>query len=68
MKIRTDFVTNSSSSGFVTINVKTNEKNIKLYEDYDSGWGGWIWNYRNISDVIEDLGKVKAVKNYISFF
>lgn len=60
MKIRTDFVTNSSSSGFVTIKVKTNKKNIQLYEDYDSGWGGWIWNYRNISDVIDDLGKVKS--------
>ena len=45
MKIRTDFVTNSSSSGFVviTIQMENNEK-IELLREYDTGNGGYFWN------------------------
>lgn len=45
MKIRTDFVTNSSSSGFVVITVNLeNGKKISLEKEYDSGYGGYFWN------------------------
>ena len=60
MKIRTDFVTNSSSSGFVCINVKTDESQFQIYDDYDSGWGGWIWNYRDTETLKDSIGDVKT--------
>jgi len=44
MKIRTDFVTNSSSSGFVCVRIELrNNEHIELNWEYDSGYGGYFW-------------------------
>lgn len=43
MKFRTDFVTNSSSSGFVAIKIAARNDSIEIGKEYDAGYGGWIW-------------------------
>jgi len=44
MKIRTDFVTNSCSSGFVCVRIELrNNEHIELNWEYDSGYGGYFW-------------------------
>lgn len=60
MKTRLDFVTNSSSTGYVVVTVKTTKGTERASEDYDSGYGGWIWNHRNIDSVLEDLNNVET--------
>lgn len=60
MKIRKDFVTNSSSTGYVVVTVTTTKGTERASEDYDSGYGGWIWNHRSIDSLLEDLNKVET--------
>lgn len=60
MKLRLDFVTNSSSTGYVVVTVTTTKGTERASEDYDTGYGGWIWNHRNIDSVVEDLNKVET--------
>lgn len=63
MKIRMDFVTNSSSTGYVVVTLKTNKGIGKASEEYDTGYGGWIWNHRSVGSVLEDLDKVSSGKD-----
>ena len=63
MKIRMDFVTNSSSTGYVVVTVNAKNGTGRANEDYDTGYGGWIWNHRSIDSVLEDLNKVNSGKD-----
>lgn len=55
MKIRLDFVTNSSSSGYVVIQLNfKNGKSVKVERDYDSGYGGYLWNGGDFESAFEE--------------
>ena len=65
MKFRTDFVTNSSSSGFVvvTVNLKNGTQSSVQFE-YDTGYGGYVWN-NDIFDLEMSFDRVKSGKDVL---
>lgn len=60
MKFRTDFVTNSSSSSFVTVTVKLKDKKaLTLKEDFEEGFGTYIPDLPNLRyELTQALDKV----------
>ena len=61
MKIRTDFVTNSSSSGYVLVQLEfCDGKNLTAQREYDAGYGGDFWNYASEERLTTGLDKAQS--------
>ena len=77
MKLRTDFVTNSSSSGYVVVSITTRDNNTYQAEnDYSAGYGGYFWNNSDLESKLNDAidsaksGKdiLEVLRRFIDYF
>ncbi len=77
MKIRTDFVTNSSSSGYVVVSITTRDNNTYQAEnEYSAGYGGYFWNNSDLESKLDDAidsaknGKdiIEVLRRFIDYF
>lgn len=56
MKFRLDFVTNSSSTGYVAVKIGFKDGRVlDVNSKYDSGYGGYVWNHTSKKRLDKDF-------------